>query len=697
MQTYAARIMVTVLATLVTAIAAVVVDVGYLLGWLFRTSKILDTPPSSLICLLLVLIVTCTIAAEGPPTFSVTARLRDESFAGSDGPVIAWSPDGTRLANGRSAISFWDVKTGRKVSPHISGHPPAINRAGLQGLAYTPDGKTLISTGADGAIRFWNPSTGDEIREILPPFGMILEGLDFPSQMPLYSLAVSSNSRYVAVAAHDHLVHLWNIESGQLERSFGESVAKNIKKQRIKSTGGSWEVGELPRYLNRSPPKPIFSPDSESLAVANHDEVKVWNVSNGKLRFQIPDWGDCAYSPDGRFVITAKYDGVQIWEANSGRSAGKFTHETKIFTPLAFLRDGSLATGGADGRGIRIWSFPEGRLLRTLDHGVRALDALAVSPDGKLLAATVRQSRVLLWDLEENHRISGPGHADRVTALAFSPDDRILISASDDASVRTWNVAGWKPLHSLTLPLMHANVLQFLADKERVLVGDSTGKTRLVKLPDLTVEHTLNHRPDSRVTGYAIRKQRIHVGVNAFQGYVETWDSDSMRLVKTHQSHETYGMRMAVAADQTLVASGDYSGNVVVWRDDVAKPVTAFRVDGNHVEAIALSSDGRALATIAWNNSVPGPILQLWDPEKGIAQYRMQVGSSGITGAAWSPDGRMLAVASMGSPGLQIYRDGRLHEVASAEGIYSLAWSHDGSLLAAGGNRGEIVVWKLQH
>jgi hypothetical protein len=83
-----------------------------------------------------------------------------------------------------------------------------------------------------------------------------------------------------------------------------------------------------------------------------------------------------------------------------------------------------------------------------------------------------------------------------------------------------------------------------------------------------------------------IRDDQVVVGIDGFQkGYFESRDREMLHPTKT-PVHGTYGLRMTVSRDHSLVASGDYDGNVVVWRDSPAAVVSKFHVEGTVVQAM---------------------------------------------------------------------------------------------------------------
>ncbi|KAG1881903.1 quinon protein alcohol dehydrogenase-like superfamily, partial [Suillus tomentosus] len=120
----------------------------------------------------------------------------DMSLFATGGGERPWDYTGT--GDNKSAIKIWNVKTGELIAT-LEGHTDWV-----QCLAWTPDGKTLISGSHDFSIRTWNTSTWKQIA--------LLEGHDHV----VYSIAISPNGRILASASWDYTAQLWNLDDNQL-------------------------------------------------------------------------------------------------------------------------------------------------------------------------------------------------------------------------------------------------------------------------------------------------------------------------------------------------------------------------------------------------------------------------------------------------------------------------------------------------
>lgn len=631
------------------------------------------------------------------------ARLRQDRFSGSIGHALAYSPDGKLIAVGSYEIGIWDADTGRKLH-QLRGHSKSFTGGGVSGLCFTADSKTLVSSGQDGAIRVWDAKTGKLAREILVPWVWVDEEANWIlGRVPLKSLALSPDNKTVAATAYDWTIRAWDVQTGKYLYELGRSKAKKtdpkaigIDPKQLKFDADT-EYWKLPRYFQSSPPDICFSPDGKVVAASQYDCVELWDVEKRGLKTRILKGGDAAFSPDGKFLVTAIYEGVTVWDAESGAELRQFSDPIKIFTPLEFSPDGKiLATGSDDAHGIRLWDFSSGRFLKSLPYGGLGLDEIRFSPDGKRIAATVRRNQVHLFDVDLGTKLFDGAHSDCITELAFTTDGRYLISGGNDASVRVWDTQKWNLQKSLTQPQMFVTAMLPMQSPGELLVGDAIGVSRLLQIPSLEIKATLSHAKievSNDVAGYALYNDRLFVGVDDVSAGVETWDWKTKKFSSRKKQHSTYNLLMTRSKDHSIVATADYGGNVVVWKESPANRIAEFKIDGNHTEALALTSDGKKLATIGWSGT--RPLLQIWSVQPRNELFRAMPGGSGITKAVWSPGGEILAMSSMGKPGLYLLQSEKLSRIETTSGIYSLAFSPDGRFLATGERDGQIIIWKV--
>lgn len=316
------------------------------------------------------------------------------------GRATAYSPDGRLVATGAEDIILWDASTQKKL---VRLEHTAI----VWSLAFSPDGRWLVSTHGDGAILLWSVAERERAGNFNEHSG------------PVRAVAFSSDGRHVASASEDRSVILWDTDSGRKEATL---------------------VGHLTRLTGVA-----ISPDGKRVASSDHDAaIKLWEAKYAQTIWDFEDTNTntsycLAFSPDGKWIATS----VGVFEAGGGRPAIKFKgalHSSSIYG-VAFSSDSQrLACAMAIGR-IVILETGTWKIVDRLERERTSFISTSFSPDGNTLVTGEDEGNVRLWYTGPLREAALLGqHAARVKSVAFSPDGRQVASAGDDQAINLWDV-----------------------------------------------------------------------------------------------------------------------------------------------------------------------------------------------------------------------------------------------------------------
>ncbi len=308
--------------------------------------------------------------------------------------VLAWSPDGMRLAvaysrntDGRAVFQVWDAAADKQLSAYNGQLASACC------LAWSPDGKRIASAGgvyagADTShVRIWDAATGNTLTSLLSNSQNELNGVQ--------ALAWLANSSHIAALV---------------------------------------QTGPLPTASTPNPPR--------------KEELQIWDTTVGTLLSTYPvsvQALNAVASPDGKEVAVGNNDGtVQVWDVASGKLLLTYRgHSAAVYT-LSWSPDGRFLASGSGDTTVQVWDAVTGKTVFTYHGHSIEVHALAWSPDGRRIVSgsgytnNVEDHPIQVWDaFTGQHVFDYDGQSESIAALAWSPDGSEIASAGS-ATVQVW-------------------------------------------------------------------------------------------------------------------------------------------------------------------------------------------------------------------------------------------------------------------
>ncbi len=586
-------------------------------------------------------------------------------------PVAAFSPDNHWLVT-----SSWDPSPlplnddGAAYLWDLTVENPALRRYELKGHArsisnvlFSPDSHWLATSSRemkmrsgriDDTIRVWDLTVPDPTAKV-----KVLEG----HREPIGVMKISSDSQWLVTGCggdsggriFDNAARVWNLASE-------ETSAKYV----------------LPNHDG-----PIFdvaiSPDNRWVVTFTHGwtgstlgdfSMRLWDVQNEKLTFSLREQRfprsikSAQVSADNRWLVTISTDNTaRVWDLTaSDPSVGPRIlrgHESQI-TSVNFSPDNQWVVTGSEDKTIRLWglSNPSPNALPLVLSPKD--NSFFLSPDHHWLATRGPDFTILLWDLTvQNPATTTPkilrGHKAHVDDVAFSSDNRLLVTGSHDETARVWNLTANDPSTDFKELKGHTGVVENVTisqDNHWLVTGSFDGSARVWDLTvnPPTVKRVLsNPNPPPPGESRAIFSTSIS---SEGRWVVTSGQPTSLNVLWDLAAADPWGSSVPLKENNGFDMSPDSRWLVVAGKDRTARLWNLKNVSEKpsiipikQGSSVSISPNGRWLITSREDNK-----LALWDltlaTPAAKASKILEGHTDSIAQVSFSPDSHWLASGS---------------------------------------------------
>jgi WD40 repeat protein len=607
-----------------------------------------------------------------------TVRLRHARHINA----VAFFPDGKTLVSGGAdqVVSVWDMATGGR-RQRLEGHKGPVNC-----LAVAADGRLLASGGGDPdtCIRLWDAVTGAPLRRLQPP----------KEVYHVRALAFAPDGKTLAEAADDRTIRLWDLATGQ-SRLFAQVAAVT--------------------HLS-------FSGDGQYLlALGVHDQPHVWTVATAK----VPDWlarqkirlASAGFTADGKMLVVAAGRAVRWLGLTPGKEIRRErwtveAHIAQTVVPRPPLTEaqkddqdvgyefGTFSPNGKlllrRGANLRFRDSATGKEVMTIAE-VPRLEATAFAPDTRHFAAGSQAGVVLVWDLPKWQRLPERGHLGSVQDVVFLQGGTLLATVSADHSLRLWDAVTGKELRRPPGPSQGMKRIAPFQGGTGLVV---TGHDHTIRLYDAA--------RDKELRRFAI-KEGLHQAIASPDGKVlavvtspaiQLRDAQTGAALGAPLSHPDSIYNPVFRADGKVLAVGVRGGGVYLWDVAAGKRLRVLPGGTGTAASVAFSPDGTLLAAGYGDRRI-----RMWDPETGERLRELTAHTAWVNALAFSPDGKRLAsgssdrtvllwdTATLRAGGPEPAPVARL--LGHQSDVFAVAFSPDGRRLASGSADTTALVWDL--
>jgi WD40 repeat protein len=321
-------------------------------------------------------------------------------------------------------------------------------------VSFSPDGKQLYTAGRDAKLNIWNLKNG----QLQSTRRNHTDSIEF--------IVVSPTKTQFLTGARDGTLKFWNTKDASLKHTLNHFI----------TTKGPHYVGPL-----------SFSPNGKYVVSTgrSHGELIIWNAQTYQkvrtIKASSNLLPDATFSPDSASLVgTSSEKTINFWNLATGKvtkSIKTKSIDTKSkIQDLGFSPTGTMFTVQTD----ELTIYNSISLQKQLSiPNMKEASEFCFSKDSRKLIINTRE-KAEVWDTHSGKRlITLQGHTDLITCIAFSPDNQLIATGSEDQTVKIWNATTGNLVQTLQSTGWAVNVLTFSPDGKTLAAGVGNGKVEI--------------------------------------------------------------------------------------------------------------------------------------------------------------------------------------------------------------------------
>ncbi|KJR40131.1 repeat-containing protein [Candidatus Magnetoovum chiemensis] len=593
-----------------------------------------------------------------------------------------------------------DAKFGQL--PYLKGHSAPVSS-----VAFTPDGRLLVSASLDNTVRLWNVENKKSLHTYEGHIG------------PVRSVAVSSDGSFIASSSSDNTIILWNIKERSLACTFKmhrgpvESISFSPDGDLLASGGSDaklilWDIANKnalytfeAQQENGSIKSVSFSPDGKLLSCADNDGViNIYTIEDKTIYASLQGHSGAVYSAvfsaDGKYLVSGGWDEtIRLWDIESKTLTSVIDTNSGFVKSISFSPDGKLISSGNWDDTVKLWDRETGSLVYSYEGHKGFVECVCFSPDGALIASSGWDNSIRLWDVKGKEFFSSclcQNQIEPVYCVSFSPDARFVVSCGLDNAIRIWDIEIKRLAHIFRGHTGFIECVSYSSDGRLIASGSLDETVRLWDVEKRSLVHIFEGHSGS-VQSVDFSPDGDTLASCGFDNTVKLWSIKHRTLLYTFEDHYDAVYCVKYSPEGKFIASSS-KDNTIRLRDVInRKTVHTFLGHKDCVESISFSPDGRFIASGGRDNA-----LKLWNVEDRTLVFTFNGHSGFINSVSFSPDGRRIFSSGCDNV-IRLWNIEDKIEIAVFEGhsdaVQSVCISRDGKLLVSCGLDQSVRLWDV--
>ena len=372
-----------------------------------------------------------------------------------------------------------------------------------------------------------------------------------------------------------------------------------------------------------------YFPNGSLCCTCSDDRAsKIWSITTGKCIKTLSGHSDAinsiAVSRDAHYCTTVSSDNnAKVWNTDNGECLFTLEGHTNAVTSASFSPDGKhLLTGSKDGE-VRVWDMLTGagsKILRP--NSVRISSSTFSNSRHYFLTCTWKTLN--LWNLQERRLIKSiPGHYSRIGCIAFSSDDSIFVSGSNDTNVKVWHTETGECLQTFKGHHNRVSAITISDDSMYCLTG-SMSEAIIWNIKNGSIVRNLTGH-EGWVTCLIFSRDRKYCITGDSKGVIKLWDVESGLLLTDYLGHSGAIRALSMSLNQDLLLSASDDKTAMLWDIRTGKCQTILKGHTNTVTFTKFIDNEQYCLTCSKDRTV-----RIWDFQNSKEISKLNVIASDV-------------------------------------------------------------------
>jgi WD40 repeat protein len=507
-----------------------------------------------------------------------------------------FSPDSKRIFTLAFDQTFkmWDVQSGKLLSNIKSADEKDLS------VYFSKDGKMILSVLAAGVAKVWDSK-----------YKVLFSTFKLPESYPS-DVFFSADKKKIFLTFKNRDPMVWDMQKGKYLLP-------------LKGYKGAISAAS-------------FSPDGEDILLACADSsAKVWNLKNGKFTssYKLPKVVlNVLYSFDGKNIMILYESTLQIYDVDAHVLKASINGYNGYSGTMIFTDGRKITTIYKDST-AKVWDASSGAFITGLKGKMNGIYHACYSSNGEMLVLAKDFGKASVWNTNNGRLISETETDQIIGDISFSPDNKLLVTASDQTAL-VWNAQNGKLLVDFS---GHSSAVQnafFSPDGKKIVTSSDDGNTRLWDVVSGKLLLVLQGYTANDYISFDSKK------IITIDKIARVWDTQNGKLILTLDPHTKWIKHACFSPDAERIATStrdDYKAQV--WNSHSGLKIVDLKGHQDDIFSVAFSPDSKKLVTSS--NDVT---IKIWDVSNGALLVNINRDTADrVTNAKFSPDGKKIITA----------------------------------------------------